>query len=932
MIFKKLLIISLLLFTSLTLSAQTHTLSGKIFEKETEQPITGAKIILTGTNYRAISGLDGSYIIKNIPKGDYELTASFISYENYKQTIEISSDTEIKILLTSEVTEIEGVSIIANRSIDSEASARATEKNAMNVLNVISAKEIEVSPDITVANVVQRVSGVSLERNNNGDGQHAIVRGMDKRYNYTLVNGIKIPSPDPRNRYIPLDIFPSDLLDRLEVTKALTPNMEGDALGGVIDMKMKNAPNHFTVNANIGTGYSQMWLNNDYRSFDRSNTNKLSPRMDNGNDYIATIDDFQVNNVDFEDVRPALNQVYNLTIGNRFFNNKLGILVAGSYQNTFRGSESMFMDMFVNQEENTPYYTRVQVRQFSSQQIRTGVHAKLDYQFNKNHKLDLYMAAVNLDEFETRTRTDTILSIGRGQGPGTGRIEMRERSRQTYQGIYNATLQGTHKFGSKIKADWSAVASLATNDDPDMAELQWITAIVKDSDGNFVQDPIMYDTDYTRRWMNNTDQDYAGYANVYYSPKIFGKDLELSAGGMSRLKTRTSNFDEYLFRTIPIMQEWSGSPYDATWELFNTQGTPTDPLNYDVTENVMAGYGMFNLDLKKLKIMGGARIESTFFQWESQAPPQVEGRTGRIEYFDVLPSLHFKYLPNEKTNVRASYFSSISRPNFFEIIPYEINEENFRERGNPNLKRTKADNFDVRYERFSNRLDKIMVGAFYKNIQDPIERSLFIENQAIFLRSNNFGTATNWGVEFDYTKYVREFGIRFFYTYTNSEITTSKIVRFRDDQGNLTSREEDQTRPLQGQSAHVSNLSLLYKNQKSGTDIQLSTVYTGRRIIGVSPYLDNDIWQRGFVQMDFSFEQRITPGIVAYVKVNNLLNTPMQADIMLPNTFNPEQAPYIDSSKDVLVWEDYYFQTYLVGLKFSLNQYSKRDKKRNSKN
>lgn len=916
-----------LLLISTGLYGQGYNIKGKVIDQTNDEPMTGAKVVLKGTNYRAMSGLDGSFVIKGVPQGSYELTASFITYEIYREQLTVNSDLKVRIHMMEESVELDGVDIIANRSINSEASARADEKNAMNVKNIISAKEIEVSPDITVANVVQRISGVSLERNNNGDGQHAIVRGMDKRYNYTLVNGIKIPSPDPRNRYIPLDIFPSDLLDRLEVTKALTPDMEGDALGGVMDMKMKNAPNHLIVNANVGTGYNQIWINNDYRSFDRSNTNRLSPRMQNGNDFIARTEDFQLENIDFQDKQPAPNQIYNLTVGNRFLNNKLGVLVAGSYQNTYRGSESMFMQVFVDQEENTPYYTIVQVRQFSTQQVRSGVHTKLDYQFNKKHRLDLYMAAVNLNDYETRSRVDTILSIGRGQGPGTGRIEIRERSRQRYQGIYNATLQGKHEFGKKLKADWSAVASLATNDDPDMAELKFITAIVRDNDGNYIQDPIMYDTDYKRRWMNNTDQDYAGYGNIVYSPKVFGKKLELSTGGMYRMKTRTSNYDEYLFRTMPIMQAWTGSPYDATWNLFNTQGTPTDPLNYDVLENVMAGYGMFNLDLNKLQIMGGVRYEQTFFEWESQAPPQIDGRTGRINYFDLLPSLHFKYMPNEKTNIRTSYFSSISRPNFFEIIPYEINEEDFRERGNPDLKRTKADNFDIRYERFANRLDKIMVGAFYKRIEDPIERALFIQNQAIFLRSNNFGTATNWGFEFDYTKYIREFGVRFFYTYTNSEITTSKIVRYRDADGNLTSREEDQTRPLQGQSAHISNLSLLYKNQRSGTDIQLSTVYTGRRIIGVSPYLDNDIWQRGFVQMDFSFEQRITPGIVAYVKINNFLNTPMQADIMLPNTFNPEQAPYIDSSNDVMVWEDFYFQTYLVGLKFNLNQYKNRSKK-----
>ncbi len=926
-IFTKGLVLIAVLFAT-TVYSQEATVSGSVVDHESSEPIAGAKVQLVGTKFRTITGLDGSFKFKKVPHNNYKLTAEYITYDTYTYELNLNKDEEIKILLMPESTELEGVEVIANRSIDSEASARGSEKDAMNVINVISAKEIEVSPDITVANVVQRVSGVSLERNSNGDGQNAIVRGMDKRYNYTLVNGIKIPSPDPRNRYVPLDIFPSDLLDRLEITKALTPDMEGDALGGVMDMKMKNAPNRFTVNANVGTGYNQMFINEKFRGFDRSTTSRLSPRATNGNDYQASVDDFPLENITFQEEQPMPNQIYNLSIGNRFFNKKLGVLVAGSYQNTYRGANSLFMSTFVNQDDNTPFFEIIQDRKFSVQQVRSGVHAKIDYQFNKNHRLDLYAAMVNLNDFETRTRTDTILLIGRGQGPGTGRIELRERSRQRYQNIYNTTLQGSHKFGKQVKADWSAVYSLATNDDPDMAELKWITAVTKDSDGNFVQDPIMYDTDYRRRWTNNTDQDLAGYGNISYKPSFMPIPIEFSTGGMVRFKSRTSIFDSYLLRTSPLFQEWSGTPQDASWNLFNTIGTPTDPLNYDVLENVTAGYGMFKMDFNKLHVMGGVRLENTFFEWESQAPPQIDGRTGRINYLDVLPSLHFKFMPNEKQNIRASYFASVSRPNFFEVIPYEINEEDFRERGNPFLKRTKADNFDIRYERFSNVLDKIMVGVFYKRIEDPIERSLFIESQAVFLRSNNFGTAQNMGFEFDFTKYIKEFGIRFFYTYTNSEITTSKLVRFRDEDGNLSSREEDQTRPLQGQSAHISNLSFLYKNQKSGTDIQLSTVYTGRRILNVSPYLDNDIWQRAFIQMDLSVEQRITPGIVAYVKINNLLNSPMRADILLENTFNPHQQEYMVHDDGIMVREDFYWQTYMVGLKFNLHQYESRDKKR----
>jgi hypothetical protein len=919
-----LFILSFICFSSY---AQKSNISGVVYDAENKMPITSARVVLDGTDFKVLTGLDGSFILKNVPHGEYTLVVSFISFSDFKIKLSVSKDiVNYKVDLKPDVNELEGVVISVSRILDSEASARATEKESMNVLNVISAKEIDVSPDITVANVVQRVSGVSLERSSNGDGQYAIVRGMDKRYNYTLVNGIKIPSPDPRNRYVPLDIFPSDLLDRLEVTKALTPNMEGDAIGGVIDMKMKNAPDNFTLNFNSGTGYSQMFIKNKFKSFDRSTTEKYSPRQTFGNDYSAEVEDFQIDNLNFQEKSPALNQVYNIAIGNRFFKSKLGVLVAGSYQNTYRGSESTFMQIFINQENNTPYYERVQIRQFSTQQIRSGIHTKFDYKFNNKHRLDLYLSAVNMNDFETRSRIDTILAIGRGQGPGTGRIEIRERSRQRFQSIYNSTLQGTHEFSEKWKATWSAVYSLATYDDPDMAQITWITAITKDVDGNITQDPTMYDTGYTRRWMNSTDQDFAGYGNLTHTTSIFKVPIELSTGGMMRLKTRTSFFDEYLFRTSPIMQEWSGSIYDGSWRLFNRFGTPTAPLNYDVYENIAAAYAMFKINFDKLNIMGGTRYESTYFEWESQAPIQVDGRTGRIEYYDFLPSLHFKYMPTDKQNIRASYFASLSRPSFFEIVPYEINEEDFRERGNPFLKRTTANNYDIRYERFNNVLDKIMIGVFYKSIIDPIEQALVIQGQTVFLQSNNFGDATNYGFEFDFTKYVREFGVRFFYTYTNSEITTDKLVRFRDEDGNLTSRIDQQTRPLQGQSAHISNISFLYKNTKSGTDAQISTVYTGRRIIGVSPYLDNDLWQRAFVQLDLSFEQKIKQGIVVYVKINNLLNSPMRADILLENTFNPDQAPYWLNAENTLAWEDFYFQTYLVGMKFNLQNYKQRKK------
>ncbi|MCL9980355.1 MAG: TonB-dependent receptor [Bacteroidia bacterium] len=903
-------IFSAFLLTAIAEAQSTGVIRGVVSDAITEAPIASCKITSLEGVTLGFSKLDGSFEIKTATSQAYFEHPDFV-----KKSIELKFSGFNMVSLMPLDAQIDEVNISTKKDDGTELSARLSEKTSLTVKNIISSQEIDVSPDITVANVIQRVSGISIERNNNGDGQHAIVRGMDKRYNYTLVNGIKIPSPDNKNRYVPLDIFPSDLLDRLEVTKALTPNMEGDAIGGVVDMKLKDAPNRKIFNVNVGTGYSQLFLDRDYRSFETQDVSRRSPHAVNGTDYRAKTADFLMSNLVYTDGQAPLNQLFGLSMGNRFMKGRLGGILALSYQNTYRGANSMFMSTFIQPETNTPYYEIMQLRKFSAQQRRTGVHTKWDYKFSNRSQISLYAAYIGLLDREVRDRVDTILKIGRGQGPGTGRVELRNRSRQKFQDIYNATLQGKHQLGG-VKMDWSAVYSLAIQDDPDMAQFALLTEVLKDSAGNFIDKPDVIDRDFTRRWVHNSDQDIALYYNASYLTKLGESVVDFSAGGLYRMKNRSHEFNSYLFRNVPVGQVWTGSPYNHTWELFNTLGTPTDPLNYDCNENVLGLYGMAKWEYLKWQALGGVRFENTAFDWETQAPKTVNGRTGSIRYSDLLPSIHIKYLANNNMQVRSSYFASISRPSFYEVIPYEINEEDFRERGNPFLRRTQAHNFDLRLEHFSKQVNKFMVGAFYKKIINPIESALVITGQTVYAQPNNFGTAFNYGVEVDASRYFGNFGIRGFYTFTNSSITTSKIVKFRNDQGSLTQRNEDQTRPLQGQSKHIFNASLLYKNTKTGTDIQLSGVYTGQRIMTVSPYLNNDVWQRAYFIVDFSIEQKVAKNWFFYAKLNNLLNTPMRADILLPNTFNPEQAPYLDASSSVLVREDFYGQTYFAGIKF----------------
>ena len=208
-----------MLFLLFPYSAYSATVKGKVTDKNTGEELIGAYVsVKEDTKLVSVTGV--------------------CSYMGYK-TAEIKvgqEDATVNLQLEPSAEMLAEVEVIGSHHGRTEAAARDIEKRSANVVNVMSARAIELSPDQTVANVIQRMSGVTIERNTMGEGQYAILRGMDKRYNYTLVNGVKIPSPDNKNRFVPLDIFPSEMLDRLEVHKSLTADLEGDGIGGAVNI------------------------------------------------------------------------------------------------------------------------------------------------------------------------------------------------------------------------------------------------------------------------------------------------------------------------------------------------------------------------------------------------------------------------------------------------------------------------------------------------------------------------------------------------------------------------------------------------------------------------------------------------------------------------------------------------------------------------
>jgi outer membrane receptor protein involved in Fe transport len=922
--------------------AQTAPFAGTVKDQRTGEPLPGASIELTtkGADGKKkelhfLSGLDGSFVVRHIPSAHYEVSVKVVGYERVSQEMDLADGSAKNLNFTLEPgkKELTAVSVMASGGgRGTERGSQLADRRADIVQNSLSARAIEVSPDLSVASTSQRVSGVTTERGNNGEAQYVIIRGMDKRYIYTLVNGIKIPSPDNKNRYVPLDIFPADLLERLEITKSLTPNMEGDAIGGAVNMIMKDAPNKFSVNASGALGYANDFFTQDFTKFGTGGSLDRSPRSLNGPSYQASMKDFPNNAFTHNTSHNPFGEVLGLSLGGRLFGNKLGVLVAGSFQNTFRNVKSILFDQPDELVEGRGQLGGVSIRHLSVQQQRSGTHLRLDYRLNDANKISFYGGYMNLMRQEFRNATDTNLELGR-TGPGLGRVSNSDRNLHEVQQIINFTLKGEHAIGGNFFLDWTGAYSKAILNRPDEGTINWDGGAQTDAFTGAVVPTRPTLERSTREFTHSTDEDKSGYLNLRYASKIGGASVDWTIGGMYRDKNRTSEYDVYNLDPVSTTptQTYNGDASQNTWTVNNSTGTAGDPLNYTAEEKVGAGYGMVKIEAGPWLITGGARYEHTDLTWFSALPAELAGKTGDISYYDVLPSGNIKYSLDRKQALRLSYYSAISRPNFYEVIPHTLYdpETGQLEKGNPYLKRTTADNFDLRYEYYPKGLDQLLVGVFYKNIKNPIEYTITnipdpsqpqVPSNNTFYIAENFGNATNKGVELDLTKFWRWFGVKANYTFTDSKITTIKQREVAVTGGTKNTTPE-QSRPLQGQSKHVANLSLLFKDDnKLGLNAQLAFQYTSARINTVSQFYNYDIWQKAFAQMDFSVEKRLAHRWYVFAKVNNILNTPYELEVHQPyNTQNVNPyAPYQKEGKNLLMRKDVYGINYLFGVKFKL--------------
>jgi TonB-dependent receptor len=888
---------TILLLYCCTAFAQTAAIKGNVFDAVTRDGLPGSDISIPNTNFHKIADTKGNFEFLQIPAGEYDLTISIIGYTTIHRHITLKEGKTLQLFLglTQEGKSLEEVTVFGRADREKETGSRDRERTAVNMLNVISSQAMVRSPDINAANVLQRMSGVTIQRNSGGDEAYAVIRGMEPRYSNTLLNGTKIASPDSKNRYVSLSIIPSDILSSIEISKSLTPDMEGDATGGTVNLVVKDAPDKTSFKATASVGYSQLFFDEKFIDFKKKDIQSQSPVMRNPPGYVAQPGDFSRSNLDFQPRQAPPTGLIGFSWTHRYFHDKLGVVVADNLQNQYYGTIG-FSAVVTPGADTTGKLEASDANNYKeyTQQLNNGLVTHLDYVINEKNKVSIdnfflysYLALARINQ-------DTTL-IGTGRvGPGTGQVFTSSQSNTQNQYVENLRVAGQHVLSSSLKLDWAGIYSQAGNRQPDIATISNVFLI----NGNHVPSAVFFDG-ISRTWQRNDDKGYTGVLDLDYNKKIHGNSLQVKLGGLYRNQSRYNTQDDY--NLVPPTTNSSGGAaskpawdniYDASWVVFNSAGTSSyNPNNYHATEEIYDAYGLLRYRTNIWEVGGGLRVEHTNDNWNIRVHSPTQPSFGNQTYQDFLPSAYLKFHLSQHENLHAAYYKSIARPNYYELVPAQTQSpgSNTIVTGNPYVNHSVADNYDLRYELFGKGEQHFFAGAFYKRIQNPIE--LGIGGNTSTGRFNeipsNSNTANNLGLEASFTYYWGRFGVTGNYTYTHSTISSDQLTY----QGTHV----HPTRAMQGQTDHIGNLSLLYKDVKHGTFAQLAYEYQGNTLAATGLFAGSDYIQHPTNTLAFSAEKDIHKHFTLFGKFNNLLNTAtkqyVQNTILVVN--NTTRATYV---------------------------------------
>lgn len=874
------------------------TITGRITDAD-RQVLPGATITIEELHTGVTSDVNGFYTLANLKPGTYKVKVSYVGYEPKYYTVRLSGNNIERNIQLSESHELKEV--VVTGAFYGQRKALQMQKETMGVTNVVSADQVGKFPDSNIGDALKRINGINVQYDQ-GEARFGQVRGTSADLTSVTVNGNRIPSAEGDTRNVQLDLIPADMVQTIEVNKVVTSDMDGDAIGGEINLVTKNTPSHRVLNFNVGSGYT--WVSG-------------KPQLDLG-----------------------------ATWGDRFFNNKLGIMAAASYQYAPGGSDNTEFEYEENDDKQLEL-KEAQVRQYYVTRERQSYSLALDYKFNPQHKISFKGMYNRRSDWENRYRISYKKLNSKAEKQS---IVMQTKAgssdnknaRLELQQTMDYTLDGEHLFGN-LKMDWAASYSRATEERPNERYASYKYNNKKTNFGEGFEDvgdrqpyyaasmPALDDTNWKLDELDNSNQDiveneWKGRLNftLPITNGLYGNTLKFGAKYTSKDKTRTTSFFDYdpeevlgdSWRNLTVQQIrdgfMPGSQYPANSPFISKQtlgkidfskyqGTENyeeEAGNYKIREQITAGYLRFDQKLgKRLSATLGLRVERTDLKTSGYNVEVTDDEstmkpTGDFKnhYTDLLPSLLLKYKYSDDGSLRASVTKTISRPKYSALIAnktFNISDEEATI-GDPNTKPAKAVNVDLSLDHYFKSVGLVSLGLFYKDIKNVnVEWSSNkylgsdlgltgenAEKQFKVEQNINAYDARVLGVE---VAYQRDFGfispalkcLGFYGNYTYTHSTT------RNYNERLGIKDGDDVK-VAGSPEHTANASMFF--EKSGISLRLSYNFASAFIdqMSTSRALDRYYDKVGYLDLNASYTWGKKTKFTVYANANNLLNQPLR--------------------------------------------------------
>jgi outer membrane receptor protein involved in Fe transport len=848
---------------------RTVRVVGTVRDQNNAIPLPGLPVEVLGSDQIVYTDVDGRYVLELAP-GSYEIKVTMDGYQPAAVKVDVSGSERT---LTADVSLamsrfVETVNVVAN-VIDVETSSAAAQlierKNAQVITDNIGSQEMKANGDSDAAAAMTRVTGLSVV-----DNQYVFVRGLGERYSNTTLAGSVLPTTEPDKKVVPLDLFPSGLIDSVQVAKSYSPEKSAEFAGGLVQIVPLKLPNRPVVDLSYGTNFyttstgkeiplsplgSRDWLgfDNGSRALPSGIPNEKIVRQGIYTPSVGYTPEqiTQFGRLFDNTWSPALadgapGQNWSVVLGNRF--DKLGLIgsMTHSYKEQFVEENRRFYRVAGanNELEATTDYDM----QYGTEKAQLGIVGNVAYQFTPNHRL-------SLENFYSHSGRDEGRFF---QGPNTDNAFIYQNYRLQFieEGVLSNAVSGDHFFQNwhNSRFDWRVNYANAKRDEPDLRETLYQIPIATPT-----VTPVLADESQSGfRMFNELDDktlDLSGNWSVLRSATQYKFGLNYV--------DRTRDFQSRRFRYVPIILNKDGAAQvNLTLppeQLFTTAniGTAfrlneeTRPVDgYDGDLSVVAGYGMVDVALTgRSRFVAGARVER-FDQTVNTFDPFglfIATITAENNNTDVFPSVNFVQSLNANTNLRLSYSGTVNRPEFRELAEFEFTDVvgNRAVKGNPDLERALIQNVDARWETFRGDRSVVAASVFYKYFDQPIERVVLAAAQPI-TTFQNAESARNFGLEFELGQSLG----RFVFLSANYTFVDSKIT-LRPEQATVQTSTE---RALAGQSKNLFNLSAEFSAR--GFSTRLLFNYFDDRISDVGANDAPDIIEEGRGSLDLVFGQR----------------------------------------------------------------------------